>query len=134
MPVSLTETEQRKFDVITAVIQKHLTNKQAAKQLGLSIRQVRRLKSAVKVLGTDALVHKLKGKASNHRIDQGLKEKLLGEIKNKYGDFKPGFATEKLQETYGVNVTSQTIRTWMTQAGLWKIHSQKAIIYRSWRL
>ncbi len=133
MSVPLTEAEQRKFDVITSAIQKHLTNKQAAKQLGLSVRQVRRLKAAIRVLGATALVHKLKGKPSNHSIDQNLKKKLLEEIKDKYDDFKPGFATEKLQETYDVRLTSQTIRTWMTQAGLWKVHRQKAVVYRSWR-
>ena len=66
MSVPLTEAEQRKFDVITLAIQKHLTNKQAAKQLGLSVRQVRRLKATVGVLGATALIHKLKGKPSNH--------------------------------------------------------------------
>lgn len=133
MHVSLTEGEKKKFDVITLAIEKRITNKQAAKQLGLTIRQVRRLKASLRVLGADAVVHKLKGKTSNHQIDGKLKEKLLEDIRAKYNDFKPGFATEKLQETYDLIPTAQTIRTWMTEAGLWKIRKQKAIVYRSWR-
>ena len=129
----LTEAEQNKLDVITASIEKRTTNKQAALELKLTVRQLQRLKAAVKTSGTAAVVHKLKGKSSNHRIDRNLKEKLLGEIKGNYSDFKPGFATEKLQEKYCTVPTPQTIRTWMAEGGLWKVRKQKAPVYRSWR-
>lgn len=129
----LTEAEQNKLDVITTAIEKRITNKQAALQLKLTVRQLQRLKAAVKISGTAALVHKLKGKASNHHIDRNLKEKLLEEIKGNYSDFKPGFATEKLQEKFGTVPTPQTIRTWMAEVGLWKVRKQKAPVYRSWR-
>lgn len=131
--MSLTEAEQNKLDVITTAIEKRITNKQAAIQLKLTVRQLQRLKAAVKTSGTVAVVHKLKGRASNHRINPGIKSKLLEEIKGNYSDFKPGFATEKLQEKYAATPTPQTIRTWMTEVGLWKVRKQKAAIYRSWR-
>lgn len=129
----LTEAEQNKLDVITAAIERRIINKQAAIQLKLTVRQLQRLKAAVKTSGTAAVVHKLKGKSSNHRIDSGIKNKLLEEIKGNYSDFKPSFATEKLQEKYGTTPTPQTIRIWMTEVGLWKVRKQKAVIYRSWR-
>jgi len=128
-----TEAEQHKLDVITASIEKRITNRQAALELKLTVRQLQRLKAAVKAAGTAAVVHKLKGKSSNHRIDQNLKEELLGEIKVNYHDFKPGFATEKLQEKYSTTPTSQTIRIWMAEIGLWRVRKQKASVYRSWR-
>lgn len=129
----LTEKEQSKFDVITASIERRITNKQAAIRLKLTVRQLQRLKVAVKTSGTAAVVHKLKGKSSNHRIDLGTKSKLLGEIKDNYSDFKPGFATEKLQEKHDSIPTPQTIRIWMSEVGLWKVRKQKAVVYRSWR-
>lgn len=129
----LTETEKNKLDVITAAIEKRITNKQAAAQLKLTVRQLQRLKAGVKTSGTVAVVHKLKGKASNHRIESDIKSKLLEDIKTNYSDFKPGFATEKLQEKYGAAPTAQTIRIWMTETGLWKVRKQKSAVYRSWR-
>lgn len=129
----LTESEQNKLNVITAAIERRITNKQAAIQLKLTVRQLQRLKAAVKTSGASAVTHRLKGKTSNHHINQDLKKKLLEEIKNKYSDFKPGFATEKLHETYEPVPTAQTIRVWMTQAGLWKTRRQKTVVYRSWR-
>jgi len=131
--MSLTETEQKKLDVITAAIEKHITNKQAAVLLKLTVRQLQRLKAAVKTSGTTAVVHKLKGKASNHRIEPDIKSKLLEEIKGNYSDFKPGFAAEKLQEKYSITPTSQTIRVWMNEVGLWKARKQKTAVWRSWR-
>jgi transposase len=129
----LTAWEQEKAVIITAAIDGTITNGQAARQLRLSIRQVKRMKAAVRKSGTTAVVHQLKGKPSNHRYDESDKETLLKTIKDKYSDFTPKFATEKLQEIDGIAVTSQTIRVWMTEVGLWKPRKQKHTTYRSWR-
>ncbi|MDO8657795.1 MAG: ISNCY family transposase [Candidatus Levybacteria bacterium] len=130
----LSNEEQQKLEIIKATIQRKITNGQAAKMLCVSSRQVKRLKKAIKTQGDEAIIHKLKGRKSNHCIDLEVKENLLKKIKETYSDFKPGFATEKLQEQYDTNVTSQTIRLWMTEKGLWKPHKQKKTgKYRSWR-
>lgn len=129
----LTLLEQEKATILTAAIEGKITNEQAAKQLRLSIRQVQRAKAAVRKDGTSAVVHQLKGKRSNHSYEESDKAKILKKIKEKYADFKPKFATEKLQETDAIPMTSQTIRVWMTEEGLWKPRRQKQTIYRSWR-
>lgn len=130
----LSNEEQQKLDVIKAAIKRQITNEQAAKMLCISSRQVKRLKKAVRISGDKSIVHKLKGRRSNHCIDSSIKENLLKKINDDYYDFKPGFATEKLQEQYDAIVTSQTIRVWMTEKGLWKPRKQKKTgEYRSWR-
>jgi len=130
----LSNEEQQRLDITKAAIQRKITNGQAAKMLGISPRQIKRLKKAVKTEGDEAIIHKLKRRRSNHCIDSSIKENLLKKIKDTYHDFKPGFATEKLQEQYGIDVTSQTIRVWMIEEGLWKRHKQqKTGEYRSWR-
>lgn len=129
----LTLYEQEKAAILTAAIIGKITNHQAAKQLQLSVRQVQRIKARFRTEGVGGVVHKLKGKLSNHRYSKEDREKVLRTIKEHYADFKPGFATEKLREIMRVPMTSQTIRTWMTEAGLWKIRTQKQPTYRSWR-
>ncbi len=128
-----TSEEHFKFDVITKVLKKEIKSGHAAKLLGISTRQVRRLRNAVKHAGIEAVTHGLKGKQSNHKIDPLIKEKTLRLIREKYGDFKPKFATEKLQENHNLHITSQTIRIWMTEEKLWKSRKQKQAVYHSWR-
>jgi len=130
----LSNKEQQRLDIIKATLERKITNGQAAKMLCISSRQVQRLKKAVKTEGEKTIRHKLKGRKSNHSVDSSIKENLLKKIKDAYRDFKPGFATEKLWEQYGTSVTSQTIRVWMIEAGLWKPRKQKKTgKYRSWR-
>ncbi|HUD44949.1 MAG TPA: ISNCY family transposase [Patescibacteria group bacterium] len=129
----LTTAEHEKLAIITDGIAGKITNEQAAKQLGLSIRQVQRAKAAIRKGGTAAIIHQLKGKSSNHRYPQEDKEKVIATIKKRYADFKPGFATEKLQETENIPMTSQTVRIWMSEAGLWKSRKQKKVTYRALR-
>ena len=129
----LTQAEQQKLATIKAAINRQITNGEAAGKLRLSVRQLQRLKVGVQRYGVSAVVHKLKGGTGNHHIDEELKKKLIEEIKLKYLDFKPKFATEKLKEEYPVEVTSQTIRVWMTEEGIWKAHPQKKPEYHAWR-
>ncbi len=126
--------EQEKASILNAAIMGKITNAQAAKQLRLSVRQVKRAKAGIRKGGDNAVVHKLKGKISNHAFSEDTKAKVIEVITNKYADFKPGFAAEKLQTTHDMPMTSQTIRVWMTEAGIWKTRKQKNIsIHRSWR-
>lgn len=130
---SLTQREQEKLTVITDALSGKLTKTQAALMLGISTRQVKRLKSRVRKEGALAVVHQLKGKQSNHHIEEGIKEKAITVIKEKYADFKPTFATEKLEENHAIHISYGTTRLWMIEKGLWKPRKQKKITHRSWR-
>jgi hypothetical protein len=128
-----TAAEQEKAAILTAAIRGKVTNAQAATQLRLSIRQVQRAKAAMRKNGIPALVHGLKGKPGNHRIPEDIKESSLSLIKEKYADFKPSFATEKLTENHNITVSYGTTRLWMIEAGLWKAKKQRSSQYHSWR-
>ncbi len=125
--------EQFKFEIVTNLIDKKINPGQAAKILGVSTRQVRRLKQKVKKDGIAAIIHGLKGKQSNHHIDTSIKEKALQLIRKNYIDFKPTFASEKLAENHNIILSYQTARRWMAKEGIWKIRKQKQAAYRSWR-
>lgn len=131
--MSFTIKEQEKITVITALLQGKITNSQAATTLKLSLRQIKRLKKKVGEKGNEALVHQLKGKISNHHIDETIKSTALNLIKEKYSDFKPKFASEKLAEINSLIIHPQTLRRWMSNEGLWKIHRQKGSQYHAWR-
>lgn len=131
--LELTPEEQYKFDIITKVINKEIKPGQAGKILSISVRQIRRLKYAVADDGETAVIHKLKGKQSNHHLDEKLKEQALEIVQKKYADFKPTFASETLNEIDHLVIHPQTLRRWMEEKGLWKIRKQKDNTYHSWR-
>ncbi len=129
----LKEKEQQKFSAITNLLNRKITNGEAAKQLNLSIRQVQRLKIEVKKHGSLALSHKLKGKPSNHQLNQAIKLQAISLVKEKYSDFTPKFASEKLAEIDSLIVHPQTLRRWLIKAGLWNSQKQKKPQYHAWR-
>lgn len=129
----LTQKEQVKFTVISQVLEGEITNGKAAVILGISPRQIKRLKKKVREEGERGVIHRSKGETSNHRIDPSLKQKALNHIRKEYKDFRPLFASEKLEEQHGIKLNPQTTRRWMIEEGLWRQRKQKKVIYRSWR-
>jgi hypothetical protein len=133
MSIRLTQKEQEKFAIITDALSGKITKAQAAVMLGISTRQIKRLKGQIREHGSVAVIHKLKGKESNHHIQKDIKENVLTVIAEKYTDFKPTFATEKLAENHAITISRETTRLWMMEKGLWKSRKQKQKTYRSWR-
>lgn len=132
--ITFTNREQHKATVLKNAIDGKITNAQAAKKLGLSIRQIQRAKAGIRTTGIATVVHKLKGKPSNHSFKQNEKITAIETIKENYADFKPTFATEKLEENHAIIVSRETTRLWMIEAGIWKQRRQKKTgTYRSWR-
>lgn len=129
----LTPKEQYKLEIITKVINHEIKPGRAALELGISTRQVRRLRVAVQDGGAEVVIHGLRGKQGNHHIDRNLKEKTLSIVKEKYPDFKPTFASETLADRNHIKINPQTLRRWMVDYGLWKTQEQKKTEYRSWR-
>lgn len=125
--------EKQKFEVITSLLERKITNGEAAKRLGLSIRQIQRVKTGIKKHGILALIHKLKGKPSNHQLNQTIKIRVLSLVKEKYVDFHPTLASEKLQEYHQLYINPETLRLWMIEDGLWKVRKQQDVDYHAWR-
>ncbi len=125
--------EQEKATILKQALEGQITNDHAARKLGLSVRQVQRVKASIRKGGIVSVVHKLKGRPGNHRITEEIKQASLQAIKEHYSDFKPTFATEKLGEHHGIHISYGTTRLWMIQEGLWKPRKQKQRKYFSWR-
>lgn len=131
--ISLTPKEQYKLTIINQTLRNEMTNGQAGKLLGISPRQIRRLKTLVRRYAAAGVIHRLKGKPSNHRSFPVFKEDVLAQVRKTYSDFKPSFAAEKLREINRLPVHPQTLRRWMIEDGLWKERKRKKPQYRTWR-
>jgi len=120
------------FELSRAEVMQHLkgkriTQRQAAEQLGLSVRQVKRLWRAYRADGAKALVSKRRGRSSNHQLAPSVKAQVLDLVRERYADFGPTLAHEKLTEQHGLSLSVETVRQWMTAADLWQPRRAKAV-------
>lgn len=130
MPLSMRDLDRLK--VLREVLERRLTQRQAAEQLDLSDRQVRRLCRRLAKRGPKGIVHGLRGRASNHQMSPGLLERALTLVKEHYRDFGPTFAREKLAERHGLTMGKETLRKGMIAEALWRPRRHKPF-HRAWR-
>lgn len=109
-----------------------MTQRTAAVLLGCDERHVRRLVAQYRREGDAGLVSKRRGRPSNRRLPAAYQEQVLALVREHYLDCGPTFIAEKLQEHHGIKVSRETLRQWMTAAGLWKPKARKAT-HRRWR-
>jgi hypothetical protein len=100
--------------------------------LGLTPRHIRRLIERVQQAGDQGLAHQGRGKPSNRRIPETVKAKGLKLYAQRYGDFGPTLAAEKLAERHGIAVSAETLRGWLLATGVTHFRRRKRP-HRAWR-
>jgi transposase len=116
----MSKRELNRLEVMQRIKEKRLTQKEAARILGLSVRQVKRLYRAYRQQGAAGLVSKRRGKPSNHRLDTKVEQRAIDLIHKHYRDFGPTLAHEKLVEVHGLHLSDESVRKLMIVEGLWK--------------
>ena len=118
--------------MIRKVLEKVIKQVEAAKILSLSYRQIQRCVQRVKVEGDKGIVHKSRGRASNRRLADRVKERVIKLYRKRYKGFGPTLASEKLLEREGLKVSDETLRKWLLESGDWKRVRRKRV-HRQWR-
>jgi hypothetical protein len=116
----MTGEESRRLYVIQQLLERKLRQRQAAELLGRSTRQIRRLAHRVRQDGARGIVHRLRGRRSNRRHPEPLRQRVLALYRGSYDDFGPTLACEKLHERHRLRVGRETLRRWLVTAGLWR--------------
>ena len=123
--VALTMGELDRLQVMSQLAERRLTRRGAAALLGLSERQVRRLYRAFRRDGATALASRHRGRPSNRQLATATREQALTLVRERYVDFGPTFAHQKLTEQHGLAFSVETLRGWMTAVGLWVPRAQR---------
>lgn len=126
----MSESEANRLIIIGQVLDKKLSQKHAAKILGISTRQVRRSVKRLRTGGTLCIAHKNRNKPSTRRINADIEEQIIHIIKLKYPDFGPTLAAEKLAEIDGIKISNETLRKLLIKHGLWKAKQNKRLIHQ----
>ena len=124
--ITMTMREADRLKTIQAVVDRMLRVGQAAQRLGMSRRQIERLVSRYLDDGPSGLVSRKRGRPSNNQLAPGIAERAVKLIRERYADFGPTLAAEKLEECHGVVLSKETVRALMVATGLWTPRRQRA--------
>ena len=117
--ITMSQKELHRLEVIQKIRAQRLSVVQAAELLGLSRSQMHRLLQAYDHAGAAGLVSKKRSRPSNRRHSEEFRNAALDLIRERYLDFGPTLAREKLIELHQISVAKETLRQWMTEAGIW---------------
>lgn len=130
--IMATQKELKALYVIRKAIDKVISQKEAAQAINLSQRQLRRKVKRIREEGDKGIIHKSRGQPSNRRISDKIKDKALKLFKDKYPDFGPTLASEKLFERDKIKLNDETLRLWLIQNNI-PYRQRKKRPHRQWR-
>lgn len=132
--ITMSVKELDRFQVIKKLIARHINGASAASLLGLSVRQIKRLKAKVLQHGAGGLIHRSRGKTGHNRLPSAERKEISNLLRKNYYDFGPTFAAEKLSHLHHIDRDPKTIRQIMIDEGFWKPKIKRAASkHRSWR-
>lgn len=130
--IMATQEELRLLHVIRKAIDKVITQKEAAETIDISERQIRRKVKRIRIEGDKGIIHKSRSRPSNRTTPDTIKSKILAIFKNKYSDFGPTLASEKLFERDKISVNDETLRLWLIEGNI-SYKKRKKRPHRQWR-
>src|ERR1700733_10094979 len=130
----MTQADRDRLVTLRKTKKRLLTQKQAAEELGVSIRHVKRLLYALKKRGDKVVIQGLRGRPSNQRIATSVEEEAIQILSaDLYKGFGPTLAAEYLADKHDIEVSKETVRQWMMRAKLWRAKEQKVKGVHVWR-
>jgi len=130
----MTQAERDRLVALKKAQKKLITQKQAAEELGITERHVRRLLRELKRRGDKIVAHGLRGLPSNRKINADTEQKAIAILSQPvYRGFGPTLAAEYLAKKHGIDVSRETLRQWMIGAQLWRAHRQHIEKVHQWR-
>ena len=131
--VNLSQQELQRIKVIENAVEGRIQVGQAAELLGLSARQVKRLKRSYQAEGAEWVQHGNRGKAPANRIDEKVRQQVLDLAQGVYRGFNDTHMTAKLNHVEEAKVSCATVQRILRGAGLASPQKRRAPKYRSRR-
>ncbi|MBN2831457.1 MAG: ISNCY family transposase [Candidatus Omnitrophica bacterium] len=116
--IGMTQGELTRLHIVRKALDKSITQAEAADIIGRCLRQVRRIVRRVKREGDSGVIHKSRGKPSNRTLPGRIKHRALKLYKEKYNDFGPTLASEKLFEIDKIKIDDETLRLWLIEENI----------------
>src|SRR4030043_805346 len=130
--IMVRQKELKRLHVIHKVLDGGLRQVEAAGILSLSERQIGRMVKRIREEGDKGIQHRSRGKESNRGLPKKLIDRVVWLYQKKYQGFGPTLTAEKLFEVEGIDISKETVRTYLLKAGQWQ-KSRKGSTHRQWR-
>jgi len=129
--IRMSVKEAKRVGIIEQIVKGEITQVKAGYIIGITDRQVRRVLVRYKEGGVEGLIHRSRGKEGHNRI--GEKDRILKIYHDRYPDFGPTFASEKLWEINKIKVNRETLRQWLIKEEGEREWRRKARPHKKWR-
>ncbi len=130
--ITMSMKEAKRLHLVRKAIEKRITQGEAADMAGLCLRQMQRIVQRVRAEGDPGVCHRARGRKPNNRIPETVKDKAIELCRERYREFGPTLASEKLLEKNRLKVSVETLRTWLLEVGL-PYRKRKKRPHRQWR-
>lgn len=130
--IMMRQKELKRLHVIRKIMEGELTQVEAAEILSLSERQIGRIVRRIREEGDTGVQHRTRGKESHRRLPKKLKDRVVALYVQKYKGFGPTFTAEKLLEIDAIDLSKETVRKWLIEAGQWQ-RDRRPRTHRQWR-
>src|SRR5712691_6923698 len=117
--ITMSRDELTRLRVLIDIADGRLSVADATGLIGVGRRQIYRLLDAFRAGGPDGLISQKRGRPSNRALGTVFRETVLAIVRERYADFGPTLAAEKLSELHGLDLGVETLRQWMIGAGIW---------------
>lgn len=121
----MTEKDLHTKSIMESLLAGNILEREAAVMLSLSIRQIERIKKRVREEWDTGLVHKLRGRWSNHHHDPTKYNQAIEIVCPQYSDYSYVMMQEKLREKHQIDISMPTLRNEILQRGIRKVRKQK---------
>jgi len=115
--ITMSMREVDRLKVIQAVADGMMRSTVAAQRLDLTKRQVNRLVLRYREDGVHGLASRKRGQRGHRQLTPGVANPALDIIRERYADFGPTLACEKLHELHGIHLAKETVRRLMMDVG-----------------
>jgi transposase len=123
----MSQKEVKRAQILDMLKENKISQQEAANQMDVTPRQVRRMVKRYQASGLEGLVSKKRGRASNRRINETTCAMVTTLIGTHYRDFGPTLAHEKLAELHDLQLSVESTRQLMIKAGYWRPKTGGAI-------
>jgi transposase len=128
--LTLNSEEQRRLLILNQVERGIVSVAEAAELMGVSVRQLHRLRAAYRDEGAAALVHGNRGRSPAHTLDRALRQQVLVLAQTTYADCNHQHMTELLAERDGIQLSRASLRRILLDAGLSSPRTRRAPKHR----
>jgi hypothetical protein len=130
--IMVKQKELKVLHVVHKVLEGEISQARAAEIISLSERQIRRIVKRIREEGDGGIRHRSRGRQSNRQKPPKLKERIIKLYQQRYKGFGPTLAAEKLFEIDAIQISDETLRLWLIDAGE-RQKRRKRSAHRQWR-